>query len=378
LDQVDATTVVDAVYGNLTQDAPWSDGLELLRVALNSNVACLRISTKGPQPGQYLHAAGPKVSPYSLSEWETNSARCLLPVPLHPGEPRVLNCSQMGSANPIPQMLQRYDITHVASLLIGTDSEVDYILSANRAGCMKSYDADDLAFLCMVGGHFSRALKLRQELVRSRAVNEFQSDALDRLGVASLLVRPSGQVTVLNESAHRMVINSEWVRISGGKLRAVDERDDRLFQSFLREGFAPNGGRPSRAMRIRHGGKGPQLNVVVTRRRSASLISGRDETCILVFIGRANAADDSDLEVLQELFAFTPAEARVALRLARGMALEEVESELNIKHNTARAHLRSMYMKTDLSRQSELISLLANSLFPLGSARQIVPARAVS
>ena len=87
---------------------------------------------------------------------------------------------------------------------------------------------------------------------------------------------------------------------------------------------------------------------------------------MLVFVGRASVADDADLKVLQELFSFTPAEAKLALGLAKGLPLGDVESQLNIRHNTARAHLRSMFLKADVSRQSELVHLLANSLAPLG------------
>jgi DNA-binding CsgD family transcriptional regulator len=119
-------------------------------------------------------------------------------------------------------------------------------------------------------------------------------------------------------------------------------------------------------MLIQHGNGGRDLNLLVSGRRSLSLISGRDESCVLVFVGRASVADDADLKVLQELFSFTPAEAKLALGLAKGMPLGDVESQLNIRHNTARAHLRSMFLKADVSRQSELVHLLANSLAPLG------------
>jgi len=107
-----------------------------------------------------------------------------------------------------------------------------------------------------------------------------------------------------------------------------------------------------------------------------SLISDRAETCALVFLRRSSVADDADVDVLQQLFSFTRAEAKLALGLAKGKRLEEVESELNIRHNTARAHLRSMFVKADVNRQSELVHLLANSLAPLGRPLEKVSAAA--
>jgi len=95
-------------------------------------------------------------------------------------------------------------------------------------------------------------------------------------------------------------------------------------------------------------------------------VSHRTETCALIFVRRSAVANDGDVDVLQQLFSFTRAEARLALGLAKGKRLEDVEAELNITHNTARAHLRSMFVKADVNRQSELVHVLANSLAPLG------------
>jgi len=282
------------------------------------------------------------------------------------GEPQAFDWSVYTSFSSIPDLLQRYEIRYSEAMLVGIDSGIEYILHLSRGSAARAYDAHDLEFLRSVGGHFGHALKLRREFLRARIVNEFQSDTLDRLGIAAILVGAKGEITVLNNTAQRMLTNSEWLRIRSGRLHAADERDDRAFQTILKEALAANVGDRSRAMLVQHGGSGRELNLLVSGRRSVSLISGRDESCVLVFVGRSSVADDADLKVLQELFSFTPAEAKLALGLAKGLPLGDVESELKIRHNTARAHLRSMFLKADVSRQSELVHLLANSLAPLG------------
>jgi len=358
--------LVDAIYGGLTEEAPWMRALELLRVASASNVACLRISVKGAHPREYLFAAGPMACKEAITEWETRSGREMLPVVLNLGEPQAIDWSQFTPFCAIPELLERYDIQYSAAMLVGSDNGVEYILNLSRSRSATAYGAQDLAFLRAIGGHFGHALKLRREFLKARIVNDFQSDTLDRLGVAGVLVGAKGEITVLNNTARRMLTNTEWLRLRNGRLHAVDEHDDRAFQSILKDALGGKVGDRSRAMLIQHGNGGRDLNLLVSGRRSLSLISGRDESCVLVFVGRASVADDADLKVLQELFSFTPAEAKLALGLAKGMPLGDVESQLNIRHNTARAHLRSMFLKADVSRQSELVHLLANSLAPLG------------
>ena len=56
------------------------------------------------------------------------------------------------------------------------------------------------------------------------------------------------------------------------------------------------------------------------------------------------------------------AEAALALLLANGYTLDEAAVELKIRKNTIRAHLRSIFAKTGVRRQTTLIHLLLNSV----------------
>lgn len=60
------------------------------------------------------------------------------------------------------------------------------------------------------------------------------------------------------------------------------------------------------------------------------------------------------------------AEYRVGLMLSRGMSLEDVKAELNIRESTLRTHLGNLYAKTRVSNLSELVFLLV-SASPIGS-----------
>ncbi len=59
-------------------------------------------------------------------------------------------------------------------------------------------------------------------------------------------------------------------------------------------------------------------------------------------------------------FNLTASEARLAARLSSGATLAEVADDLHISINTARAHLRTIFQKTNTKRQSQLIALLSS------------------
>ena len=59
-----------------------------------------------------------------------------------------------------------------------------------------------------------------------------------------------------------------------------------------------------------------------------------------------------------QLWGLTAAEARVASLLAGGRSLHEISDLLEIGINTVRTHLQRIFMKTDTSRQGDLVRLL--------------------
>ncbi|MFZ5736101.1 MAG: helix-turn-helix transcriptional regulator, partial [Pseudomonadota bacterium] len=71
-------------------------------------------------------------------------------------------------------------------------------------------------------------------------------------------------------------------------------------------------------------------------------------------------------EVLQGLFDLTPAEARVARGIGEAQSVDSIASALGVSRETVRSQLKEVLSKTGLSRQQELISLLAGKAIPAG------------
>jgi DNA-binding CsgD family transcriptional regulator len=60
----------------------------------------------------------------------------------------------------------------------------------------------------------------------------------------------------------------------------------------------------------------------------------------------------------------TPAEARLTTLIVSGHSLLAAATELHITKNTARTHMKRIYVKTETHRQVDLVRLLANSAAP--------------
>ncbi len=91
---------------------------------------------------------------------------------------------------------------------------------------------------------------------------------------------------------------------------------------------------------------------------------------IVVFISDPDRHTAMAPAALGKLFGLTPAEASLAVLLGDGLTLDEASHELSIARNTARAHLRSIFAKTGVTRQTMLVRLIVTSLAQLGSEEE--------
>jgi DNA-binding CsgD family transcriptional regulator len=86
-------------------------------------------------------------------------------------------------------------------------------------------------------------------------------------------------------------------------------------------------------------------------------------SCILVFtpVTRLKAPEP---DIIQALFDLTPAEARVAAGIAGGQTLTEIALDAGVSIHTVKTQLKAVFEKAGVSRQAELVALLAGIAFP--------------
>ena len=107
------------------------------------------------------------------------------------------------------------------------------------------------------------------------------------------------------------------------------------------------------------------LGVVVEVVPSSEWAEGKGQPAAVVYIRDAAGKSLASSTVAKQLFNLTPAETALALELTNGLSLEEAAEALGIRRNTARAHLRSIFSKTGVRRQTELVRIMLNSVAAL-------------
>lgn len=240
------------------------------------------------------------------------------------------------------------------------------VLGVHRPRKGGNYDEDEKARVAQFLPHLTRALQIRRRFTDAIIERSAALDGLDRSGVATVVVLGDGRILYANQAAEAVLRQGEALRVINNRLASPDRRTAgrlaALIQAVVKTaaGQAADPGKPIAVPRLDR----LPLTLLVAPFRPARDGVGTLEPAAVLFIRDPEGPTPAHA-ALQNLFGLTPAEAAVAARLGDGQAIDTIGTALGISLNTARSHLKSIYLKTGTSRQAQLVALLLRSIASL-------------
>ncbi len=263
-----------------------------------------------------------------------------------------------------------HDVFHVMGTDISSSQGGIYGFRVTRPETAPPFGAADRALCGQLLPHLKRALNLYLSIDHDRKVGALYSHAMGQLMVAAIVLDEHGAVVDCNTMAKAILKLGDGLRIVGQQLEATYATDNRKLQRLVREALARNA--PStvgviEAMSVSRPSGKVSWGVIVQAMSPDQWTEGHHRPCVAVFVRDPEGKAHPPVKLAQQLFQLTPAETALAIQLANGLSLEEAAEALNIRRNTARAHLRSIFSKTGVRRQTELVRIFLNSVAWLGA-----------
>jgi DNA-binding CsgD family transcriptional regulator len=210
--------------------------------------------------------------------------------------------------------------------------------------------------LARVSGRLSTGAAIARSLSASAATGALE--AFEMSGTAVVLLNRLGLVFKANQSAERLLVDD--IQIVKGQLTARDARAttalNRAIRSLL---WRPNGGL-SAPVALPRASRRPLL-AYPARLSSSTANALADCQAMVILIDPETRSRTPEMS-LRSVFRLTEAEARLAAQLAFGNSLETVADQFGIAKETARSQLKSIFAKTGVHRQAELVAVLAKLL----------------
>ena len=264
-----------------------------------------------------------------------------------------------------------HDTYHIMGADISTPDGGKLRFRITRPKSASAFSACERTLCGMFIPHLRRAMHVHNLIDRSESMNELYSQAISRLSVATIVLDQQGKVLSLNPMASELLEQADGLKLVGGHLEATYPSDNRELQRLVRNAFAGDGnnvqqGTVAEAMSVSRPSGQINLGVVVEAIATRDWAEGKGAPGVVVYIRDAVGRSLASETLTKQLFNLTRAETALAMELANGLSLEEAAEALNVRRNTARAHLRSIFSKTGVRRQTELVRIILNSVVALG------------
>ena len=259
------------------------------------------------------------------------------------------------------------DILTGVGLTMYSDADRFFTLSSNISARDEDRHKTALALLLKeLGPHLARAFALTRAIQQSIAPQEFET-AIELIGTAALLLDSRGRVVAGNAMARLLLDEQSIMEVDAlARLRfssaLAQQRMDRLLlrltgadQSLLSDTIA-----------IEDDVTGGRFSLRIVPFRSAAVetdpgaaFAAPDRPVLLVCI-EAELPDPEQRagRMLVERFRLSPAECDLALGMCRGEQPGEIAERRQVSIHTVRNQLRSIFSKTDVGSQSQLVALV--------------------
>ena len=267
-----------------------------------------------------------------------------------------------------------HDTYHIMGADVSTTDGGKLSFRITRPKAAPKFTASERTLCEMLLPHLRRAMHVHNLLDRSESISELYSQAISRLSVATIVLDQNGTVLRLNSVASDLLKQADGLKLVGGRLEATYPTDNRELQRLVRNAFARDANSEqvsteAEAMSVSRPSGQINLGVVVEAIPTQDWAEGKSKPVVVVYIRDAVGRSMASETVAKQLFNLTRAETALAMELANGLSLEEAAEVLNVRRNTARAHLRSIFSKTGVRRQTELVRIILNSVVALGKPK---------
>ncbi|MCE7797196.1 helix-turn-helix transcriptional regulator [Sphingobium sufflavum] len=251
-----------------------------------------------------------------------------------------------------------YDISHgcQTKLFEGDGGIVGLaVLRTERDG---PSTAEQRALFAAVAPFVRSAVRMQMALERDGP--KLMTGALETVSAAAFICNRAGRV-LAHTAAAEQLLDGGRIGIGAGLLRVPGHAmQDRLARALARHGGPLPLPLESLVLEDRANGGPPLLLDIVAMPRGPWRFDF--DTRIMVVVRGADRWHGSASAVLQGIYGLSPAEADIALRLARGQPRETVAEERRARLETIRSQIKAIFAKLGVTREVELVVMLGQLL----------------
>ena len=371
----DYDRLLGALYQGALESPPWQAALQQLRDRLGAAHVTLMLRPPSPESTGVMINTG-SVTQQGVDSYETHFFALDPFVRL--SENQVVTAEELIGkqwlhSTVYQEYLKPLDVRHLLGADITTKDGIECRLRITRGHEAEPFSESEKGLVKRLLPHLKRSIQIHAQLDFLECERALFAGAVNRLLLGMVSIDQNGTIIETNPEARRILGEKDGIWLAGNNLCLDNSQESRDLQRLLRQALSevghPEQGGPAmvEAMAVTRPSGRAKLGVLIKTVPMGPFSESKQRPAVVVFLRdpESNAAQPSQ-ELVRRLFGLTRMEAQLALLLADGLTLDEAAEQMNVRRNTARTHLRSIFCKTGVTRQTMLVRLLLNSVISLG------------
>lgn len=210
--------------------------------------------------------------------------------------------------------------------------------------------------------HIQRAVRIARRLGQAELAAAQSTAALDHAPSPVLMLTEHFDLTYANRAGHQLIADLRLTDAAGRiRLGSMALHDD--LRRLIDPDETANQGAHCRPLKLgdNDGNEIPAMAMRVNPDRIAGAVAPEGVARLMIVAANNPQINEEAIDHLRDWFGLTHAEARLAAVLGEGGTIEEYCQLRAVSTNAARFLLKGIFAKTGVSRQAELVQLIARS-----------------
>ncbi|WP_162653008.1 helix-turn-helix transcriptional regulator [Lentilitoribacter sp. Alg239-R112] len=224
---------------------------------------------------------------------------------------------------------------------------------------------DELSFqIAFLSKQLSRAIALQNKIDQLNEALRVSNNVLDLINFGLVLYGKKEAPVYINRAAREIFDADDGIGLGKSNLIISDRNANKkldTLSSMIRNGYSHFSARSGQAI-LAHRPSGKRAYSLIAIPLAKYKKFGMDNVNMVVMIFDPYSKSNSTVNLFASSYGLTSAESMLAIELAHGISLDEFTAKKGISTNTARTQLKSIFAKTETSRQHELVSVLLRSI----------------
>lgn len=209
--------------------------------------------------------------------------------------------------------------------------------------------------------HVRRAVRTGKVVDLSQAEAATFADMLDGLSPAIFLIDAGGQIVHGNAAGRSVLDKGDLLRAVHGRLTATDfQVDQALHAAFVAAGRSDGETGKGSALPMKgRAGERYVAHVLPLSAGEKRRPGAASNAVAALFVRKAELEAEPSSEVIGRTYKLTPTELRVLRAIVNIGGVRQVAGNLGVADTTVKTHLGRLFEKTGVSRQADLVKLVA-------------------